>query len=81
MFYMPRAKVNICKKSLRAGAQLGGALCHLPGHGLEQSLAAEGGNRLCFHQVAIVEDVVSGLNVLRMMLEGGVIDEPRQWHF
>lgn len=80
MFYMPRAKVNICKKSLRAGAQIGGALCHLPGHGLAQSLAAEGGNRLCLHQVALFEDVVSELNVLRMMLECAVIDEPRQWH-
>lgn len=80
MFYMPRAKVNICKKSLRAGTQLGRALCHLPGHGLAQSLAAEGGKRLCLHQVALLEDVVSKLNVLKMMLEGAVIDEARQWH-
>lgn len=53
MFYMPCAKVNICKKSLRAGVKLRGVLYNLPSHGLVQSVAAEGVNRLCFHQVAL----------------------------
>lgn len=50
---MPCAKVNICKKSLRAGVKLGGALYNLPSHGLARSLAAEGVNKLCFHQVLL----------------------------
>lgn len=53
MFYMPCEKVNICKKLRRAGAEFGGALSNLPCHGLAGSLAAEGMNRLCLHQVAL----------------------------
>lgn len=69
MFYMPCEKVNICKKSWRAGAEFGGALSNLPCHGLGGSLAAEGMNRLCLHQVALsLECAVPVLNVLTMML-------------
>lgn len=84
---MPCAKVNICKKSLRAGAKLGGALCALPCHQLAQSLATEGVTRLCFHQ-ALFEDSVLASNVLRIILEmdvkfiaHAIINEPKQWHY
>lgn len=84
---MPCAKVNICKKSLRAGAKLGGALCALPCHQLAQSLTAEGVTRLCFHQ-ALFEDLVLAKNVFRIILKidvkfiaHAIIDEPKQWHY
>lgn len=54
MFYMLYVKVNICKKSLRAGVELRGALSTLPWHGLVPSLAAQGVNRLHCHQVALL---------------------------
>lgn len=87
MFYMPCAKVNICKKSLRAGAKLRVALCTRPCHQLAQSLTTEGVTRLCFHQ-ALFEDLVLASNVLRIILginvkfiAHAVIDEPKQWHY
>lgn len=58
MFYMPCEKVNICKKSWRAGAEFGGALSNLPCHGLAGSLVA-GMNRLCLHQVGALFGVCS----------------------
>ena len=86
MFYMPCEKVNICKKSRRAGAELGGALSNLPCHGLAGSLATEGMNRLCLHQVAL-------FGVCRSCVECFDNDarnkhgvcclcccEPKQWH-
>ena len=87
MFYMPCAKVNICKKSLRAGSELGGALSNLPCHGLAPSLAAEGTSRLCLHQVALfgacgfqVECFDShARNKCEMCC--AVTDEPKQWHY
>lgn len=68
--------------------ELRGALRSLPCHGLLQALAAEDVSRLCFHQVALFEDMVVTLNVLEMMSDinvrfvaCAVIDEPNQWRY